>query len=317
MKNKKKPIFALAPMAGITDSAFRRICKSFGADAVYSEMISAAAIFHNSRKTFELASFDKTERPFVLQLFGSDPAHFAYAAKLITKKIPARRNGGKPDGIDINFGCPAKKVAKQGAGAALMNDLKLSRLIVQSVLANTDLPVSIKCRSSVGKTTVLDFLKTIKDLPVAAIMIHGRDLSQGHSGTVDWKIIKQAKKYFSGIILANGGVKDKKSAENLLKLSQADGLGIGQGALGRPWVFDEVKNKNLKIRSKKDIYKIALKHAALAEKLKGRQGIIEMRKHLCWYVCGIKNAGELRGKIVKVESLADVKNILHPLLSLK
>ncbi|MFH1255500.1 MAG: tRNA-dihydrouridine synthase [bacterium] len=310
LKNKKKPIFALAPMAGIADSAFRQICKSFGADIVYSEMISAAAIFHNSRKTFELARFDKTERPFVLQLFGSNPAHFACAAKLVTKKI-------KPDGIDINFGCPAKKVAKQGAGAALMNNLELSRLIVKAVLDNTDLPVSVKCRSSAGQITVLDFLKKIKDLPVAAVMIHGRDLSQGHSGKVDWKIIKQAKKYFSGIILANGGVRDKKIADEMLKLSQADGIGIGQGALGRPWIFDEVKNKKLKIRSNKDIYQAALKHAILAEKLKGKQGIVEMRKHLCWYAGGMKNASALRLKLARVENLSDIENILHPLFSLE
>lgn len=309
MENRKKPIYALAPMAGITDSAFRQICKNFGADVVYSEMISAAAIFHNSKKTFELARFDKTERPFVLQLFGSDPAHFAFSAKLVTKKF-------KPDGIDINFGCPAKKIAKQGAGAELMNDLKLARKIILAVLENTDLPVSVKCRSRVGQITVFDFLKEIKDLPVSAVMIHGRNLAQAHSGEVNWKIIKQAREYFSGIILANGGVKDKKSADELLKLSQADGLGIARGALGRPWIFEEIKSGGIKPRSKKDIYKIILKHAKLAEKLKGKQGILEMRKHLCWYVNGIKNASELRLRLVKAENLADIEN-LHPLFLFK
>lgn len=315
LKNKNKPIYALAPMAGITDSAFRQICKSFGADIAYSEMISAAAIFHNSKKTFELARFDKNERPFVMQLFGSDPAHFAFAAKLITKKF-------KPDGIDINFGCPVKKVAKQGAGAALMNDLKLARKIISAVLKNTELPVSVKCRSQAGQITALDFLKEIKDLPVSAVMIHGRNLAQAHSGEVNWKIIKQAREYFSGIILANGGVKDKKSADELLKLSQADGLGIAQGALGRPWIFEEIKSGVEKYppaggpRSKKDIYKIILKHAKLAEKLKGKQGILEMRKHLCQYVNGIKNASELRLKLVKAENLADIEN-LHPLFLFK
>lgn len=304
----KKPIYALAPMAGVTDSAFRQISKFFGASVIYSEMVSSTAIFYNSRKTLELMEFNKKERPFVIQLFGSKPEHFACAAEFITKKI-------KPDGLDINFGCPVKKVAKQGAGAVLMNDLKLTRLIVKAVLTNTDLPVSVKCRSRVGETTVLNFLKILTDLPVAAVMIHGRSLAQGHSGAVDWQIIKQARQYFSGIILANGGIKDKKTADQLLAATGADGVGIGQGALGRPWVFKEVRSKKLEVRSKNtDVFRVALKHAGLAEKLKGQQGIIEMRKHLCWYVNGMEKASELRRELVKVESLADAKKILQPLL---
>ena len=147
-----KPIYALAPMAGVTDSAFRQICKSFGADVVYSEMISAAAIVYDSKKTLELMKFNKKERPFVIQLFGSKPEHFAYAVKYITKKI-------KPDGIDINFGCAVKKIIKQGAGAALMDNSKLGRLIIKTVIDNTNLPVSIKVRSQVKQITVLNFLK--------------------------------------------------------------------------------------------------------------------------------------------------------------
>ena len=305
-----KPIYSLAPMAGITDSAFRQICKSFGADVVYSEMISATAIVYNSKKTLELMKFDKKERPFVVQLFGGKPEHFAYAAKFVADKI-------RPDGLDINFGCPVKKVAKQGAGAVLMNDLKLSREIIKAVLSNTDLPVSIKCRSQVGQVTVLDFLQTIKDLPVSAAMIHGRSLAQGHSGSVDWKIIKQARPLVKGILLANGGVKDKASADDLIKKTRADGVAIGQGALGKPWVFEEVKSHQTSPQpspwqgegvflSRGQIFKIMLKHAELAEKLKGKQGIIEMRKHLCWYVNGMENAGEFRRELVRVESFEDI-----------
>ncbi|MFA6306861.1 MAG: tRNA-dihydrouridine synthase [Patescibacteria group bacterium] len=299
----KKPIYALAPMAGVADSAFRQICKSFGADVVYSEMISATAIVYNSKKTLALMKFDKKERPFVIQLFGGKPEHFAQAAEFITGKI-------KPDGIDINFGCPVKKVARQGAGAALMNDLKLARKIIEAVIKNTDLPVSIKCRSVVGRITALDFLESIKDLPVAAVMIHGRSLAQGHSGSVDWEIIRQAKKYFKGIILANGGVKDRASAEELLNKTGADGLGIGQGALGRPWIFSQLVTHNSQPITKKLIFQTALKHAELAYKLKGKQGIIEMRKHLCWYVSGLPNAGKLRQELVKVENIEDIKKVL-------
>ena len=299
-----KPIYSLAPMAGVADSAFRQICKKFGADVVYSEMISATAIVYNSKKTLELMEFGKIERPYVIQLFGSKPEHFAIAAKFITKKV-------KPDGIDINFGCAVKKVTKQGAGIALMANLKLARQVIEATINNTDLPVSIKIRSQVGKITALDFLKHLSDLDIKAVMIHGRTSTQGNSGSVNYKIIKQAKKYFKGIILANGGVKDKKSADELLKLTGADGIGIGQGALGKPWIFKEVKSPQPPLsRGSNEILKVALKHAELAYRLKDKEGIIEMRKHLCWYVNGMQNASELRKDLVKVESLNDIKKIL-------
>jgi len=302
-KKLNRPIYALAPMAGVADSAFRQICKSFGADVVYSEMVSATAIVYNSKKTLELMKFSKAERPFVVQLFGSKPEHFAQAAKFITKKI-------KPDGIDINFGCPVKKVAKQGAGAVLMNDLSLSREIIKAVIDNTSLPVSIKIRSKVGETDAVNFLKKLSDLDIKAVMIHGRTVKQGNSGEVDFKIIKQARKYFKGIILANGGVKDRKSAEELLRLTGADGIGIGQGALGRPWIFSQLATHNSQLITNKLIFQTALEHAKLAEKLKGKSGIIEMRKHLCWYVNGLAGAGEFRKRLVKVKSIKDIKNIL-------
>ncbi|MEK7557719.1 MAG: tRNA-dihydrouridine synthase [Patescibacteria group bacterium] len=304
-KKMHKPIYALAPMAGVTDSAFRQMCKSFGADVVYSEMISAAAIFYNSKKTLELMEFDKKERPFVIQLFGSNPEHFAYATKYITEKI-------KPDGVDINFGCPVKKVAKQGAGAILMDNLKLAREIIEAVINNTNLPVSLKIRSQVGQTTALDFLKYLADLDIKAIMIHGRTVNQGHSGPVDYEIIKQARKFFKGIILANGGVKSVFDANNLLEKTKADGIGIGQGALGRSWIFKEVKSQKF-IKSKvqkEELFKIILKHAELVQKLKGDQGIVEMRKHLCWYVAGMDGSKDLRQKLVKVESLNEIKKVI-------
>jgi nifR3 family TIM-barrel protein len=304
-----KPIYALAPMAGAADSAFRQICKDFGADVVYSEMASATALVYNPKQTLEILKFSKIERPFVVQLFGSVPKHFAYAARLIERKI-------KPDGIDINFGCPVKKVLKQGAGAVLMNNLKLARDIIKSVIENTKSPVSIKTRSRVGEIDVLRFLDYMRDLDIKAVMIHGRTLAQGFSGEVDWKIIKKARQYFGGIILANGGIMNANDAKNLLEKTGADGVGIGRGALGRPWIFKEIKSRDaLQCVStevdKKFIFKIALKHAKLAYKLKGERGIKEMRKHLCWYVAGLPNASNLRKKFIRVESLEDIKKVLN------
>ncbi len=313
-KKIEKPILALAPMAGITDCAFRRICKEFGADVLYGEMASAAALVYNPIKTLELLQSDKKEAPYIAQLFGSNPDHFAKAVRLLTsKKQPSRMpiaGCRLPDGIDINFGCPVPKVFKQGAGAALMQNLKQAREVIKAVLDNTDLPVSIKLRAKSGEIDCLMFLDYMKDLPISAAMIHGRTLSQGFGGPVDREIIKKARNYFGGIILANGGVMSAQDAFNLLEKTGAGGVGIARGALGRPWLFREVKNKKAEEKGEKEIFKIALKHAELAEKLKGRQGIIEMRKHLCWYVRGLPGASEMRSGLVKVENSQDIKKIL-------
>jgi nifR3 family TIM-barrel protein len=322
LKKKGKPIYALAPLAGITDSAFRQICKEYGADVVYSEMASATALFFNQNNlinnpTLELLEFDKKERPFVVQLFGSNPKHFAVATKIISdKKLISKlpiTNYQLPNGLDINFGCPVPKVAKQKAGAELFKDLKLSKEVIKSVIENTDLPVSIKTRTKVGEVDVLRFLDYMKDLDIKAIMIHGRTFAQGFSGPVDYGIIKKARDYFGGIILANGGVYNKQEADELLEKTGADGIGIGQGALGKPWIFEEIKNQSrvlgTKVKSNEEIFKIALRHAELAFELKGEQGVIEMRKHLCWYVQGMDGARKLREKLVKVNSINEIKLI--------
>lgn len=313
-----KPIYALAPMAGVGDSAFRQICKSFGADVVYSEMASATALVYSPQKTLEILESGKKEAPYVVQLFGSKPEHFAKAVRLITGKNKYSKSKIQnyifPNGIDINFGCPVKKVQKQGAGAILMNNLKLSREIIKTVIGNTDLPVSVKIRSKAGRIGALKFLDNIADLNIGAVMIHGRTLNQGFAGGVDFKVIKKARDYFGGIILANGGVMSAEDAENLLEKTGADGVGIARGAMGRPWIFSEVKgckvHKVCKVNNREEIFKIAIKHAKLAEKLKGDVGIREMRKHLCWYVSGLPNAKKLRQELVRVNSLEDVKKIL-------
>ena len=300
-----KPILALAPMAGITDSAFRQICKEYGADVVYSEMASVAALTYNSKATLEMLKFSAKERPYVVQLFGNDPEQFSKAVRLVEKKI-------KPDGFDINFGCPAPKVLKQKAGAELFADLKKSRAVIESVLANTKLPISIKTRTEAKGVDIYQFLKNISDLNVSAIMIHGRTLAKGFEGPVDWQTIKKVRQDFPGIVLANGGIKNRQDANNLLKKTGADGLGLAQGALGRPWLFAEIRSvNNLPDKDIKEIFSVALAHAKLAKKLKGQQGIIEMRKHLCWYVQGMKNARGLRKELVKVETLTEIKKIFN------
>jgi len=299
----KRPFYALAPMAGYTDSAFRQICKDYGADVVYSEMASAAALVFSPEKTLELLAFEAKERPYVVQLFGSRPEHFSVAAKLVESEIG-------PDGFDLNFGCPVPKVAKQGAGAELMKNPVLARSITEALLGATKLPVSIKIRAGAGKIGALSFLEYFKDLPLAALMIHGRTLKQGFSGGIDFELIKKVRGCFGGIIVANGGIANPKTAGETLRKTGADGLGIARGALGRPWIFSELKNGKEEKKREKGILKIALAHAKLANKMKGERGMVESRKHLCWYVQGLAGAKKIRERLVRIESLSEAEKIL-------
>ena len=192
-----------------------------------------------------------------------------------------------------------------------MNDLKKSKEIIKAVINSTGLPVSIKIRSKAGEINVLKFLDNVSDLDIKAVMIHARTLAQGFSGPVDTKIIKKTRNYFNGIILANGGVYSYADAIKLLNETKADGIGIAQGALGTPWIFKAVRTGQSVKRSKRAIFKAAIKHAELAHKLKGKTGIIEMRKHLCWYVRGLPGASKLRQELIKVNSLSEIRSILE------
>lgn len=308
-KKLKKPILALAPMAGITDSAFRQICRKYGVDIVYSEMASATALFFKPQKTLELVKFNKSERPYVVQLFGKDPRHFAVATKIITEKI-------KPDGIDINFGCPAKKVFGHGSGCALMPQKKLAREIISAVCENTKLPVSIKIRAGVKNMDALKFIENTKDLPYSAVMIHGRTYEENFSGPVDFAICEEVKKIApEKIILANGGILTPEDAKDILeRYPLLDGLGIARGAWGKPFMFGQIKeimnaNKYTEYDFKK-IKKIMLEHARLIYKNKGKRGIFEIRKHMSWYVRSFPGAAELRRKLVMANSVKEIKDIL-------
>jgi tRNA-dihydrouridine synthase B len=339
-----KPILALAPMAGFTDSAFRQICQKYGADVVYSEMASVSGLYYSPphqkglfkkagkehnfgvgaspKRTLELLKFNKSEHPYVVQLFGSNPEHFAKATQIVTKKI-------KPDGIDINFGCPVKKVMKTGAGCALMLNYKLAREIIKAVCNNTNLPVSLKIRTGYRRTRATDFIKKIKDLPFQAVMVHCRTYEQGFSGTPDYSIAEKIKKIIPDkIVLVNGGINSAEDAVKILKDYPAiDGLGIARGALGHPWIFEEVKKylknpsplpegrcpEGTEGREKYDfpkISKILLAHAKLIYKNKGLQGIKEFRAHVGWYIKGFPGASEMRRKLVKLNTLKELTSTL-------
>ncbi len=305
-KKLSKPIIALAPMAGVNDLAFRKMCEDFGADVIYSEMASATALARNPKKTLKILEFKKTDTPYIVQLFGSKVEDFKPAVRRLEEDL-------SPSGIDINFGCPVNKILRQGAGAILMQEKKEAKEIIFDVLEESSVPVSIKTRTKSGQVELLDFLKYIKDLPVSALMIHGRSLSQGFIGEIDYNVIKQARKYFSGVILANGGINDFKQAQKTLRLTQADGLGIARGSLGKPWLFKEIKESKQINLSLAKIAKIALTQSRLAFQYGQEQGIKEMRKHLAWYIQSFPGAKTIRNELVKVETLTDIERILKKL----
>lgn len=319
------PILALAPMAGITDSAFRQVCKKYGADVVYTEMISADGLFYDAKKTLAMLDFHKSEQPAVIQLFGKEPSKFTKAAQLAEQAGFA--------GIDINFGCPAKKVAGRGGGVTMMRDLNKCRQIIEATLAGTSLPVSIKLRTSIKKSadpsqaqddkagvvTSLDFLKAMKGLPLAAVMIHGRPYENPFQAEIDYEMIKYCVQYLKvefpdTVVLGNGGINTPADAKKMLELTGVDGLGLARGLYGKPWLFDQIKKylKTGKVPEypPKKIKQVILDHAKFALKSKDTYGLVELRKHLLWYVSGWPNARELRSRLVKVENIKQIKEAL-------
>jgi len=325
--NVQKTILALAPMAGITDLPFRLICKEHGADIVYSEMISTAGLFYTKFQTLQLLESDFTEKPLVVQLFGNNPDQFARAAELISsfseelniiqdKKSKATINIIRPDGIDINFGCPVKKVIKQGSGCALMKNLALSRKIIERTLQNTDLPVSIKIRAGIENFQAMDFLENIADLGWKMVMVHARTYQQGFSGAIDTTLITKIKQHFPAkSVLANGGIMRPEDAKEILSKTKADGIGLARGVLGAPWLFSQIKNYlesgNYQAPSLQEIINTALQHIDYAKKIKGEQALFEMRKHLGWYVKGLANAKAIRQQIYAAPDFVSLRKLLH------
>jgi tRNA-dihydrouridine synthase B len=322
---KDKPLLVLAPMAGYTDSAFRELCRGFGADIVMTELISADGIFHNKKiknqkskikinelinsdKTLQMLKFSEKERPIVVQLFGKYPEKFAYAAKLVAENL-------KPDGIDINMGCPAKKVVRSDHGAALLKNPKLAVEIVAAVRESTKLPLSVKTRLGwESDDEILEFAPKLVMAGVDALIIHGRTYKDGFKGKARWENIYTARQNTARqntAVIGNGDITSyeeamEKAVSGNIKL---DGVAIGRATFGKPWIFTKIKDQKSKIKIKETI----LRHAKLAYERKGDHGIIEFRKHLLAYLRGQSKASELRKLAVRIESADDVREIIQKL----
>ncbi len=301
----------VAPMAGITNYSFRSILKDMGAGLIYTEMISDKALIYNNEKTFDMIKLGHDEHPIALQLFGSDEKTMGEATKIILEK-------SKPDIIDINMGCPVNKVVKTGAGSKLMSNPKKAFDIVQSVVENSTVPVTVKMRIGWDKNSInaVEFAKILENAGASAIAVHGRTRSQLYSGKADWEQIKLVKENVSIPVFGNGDIFSAEDALEKLNYSGVDAVMLARGVQGNPWLVEQTVSlieKGIKIPLPTFEKKIdlAIKHLENLRMLKGdKLAMLEMRTHAAWYVKGMKNASIIKQEIINKESASDMYNYL-------
>ena len=305
---KLKNNVIIAPMAGISNASFRELCFEFGAGLVEMEMVSDKAIYYMNKKTLKMLEVDDNYHPVSLQLFGSDPKTMAYATRVVCEKTNA-------DIIDINMGCPVNKVVKTGAGAALMKDEKLALKVVKAVLKESTKPVTVKMRLGWDKENInyLSLAKKLEKAGVSAITLHARTRSQMYQGNADWEAIKLLKKELKIPVIGNGDIKTLDDYKKYEKY--CDGIMIGRGVVGNPFLIKQILNykqgkRNIKI-SYKSRFKQLLNHTNKLIKLKGeKSAIYEMRGIAPHYLTGLYGCTKYKNKMISVASLDDLKNVL-------
>lgn len=302
----------LAPMAGVTDRAFRILCKEQGAGITFSEMISAKGVHYDSKKSMSLAELDPSEKPAAVQIFGSEPEYMAQAA-VIFRDMGASM-------IDINMGCPMPKITSNGDGSALMNDPSLACRIVEAVRKAIDIPVSVKMRRGYDSTKgeqAVELAKAVEAGGASMITVHGRYRDQLYSGRSDRAIIKKVKEAVKIPVIGNGDITCPEDVKNIIDETDCDGVMIGRGTYGNPWIFDDIRcyftQKNMTgVRPPSELCTTMLRHLLMAVNFKGEYtGIREMRHHLAWYMKGLHGSAAMRNKICKAESMGELETLIN------
>ena len=290
----------LAPMAGVTDLPFRKICKEFEPGLVCTEMVSSKAIYHDDTKTKLLMNTDGEKRPISMQIFGSDEETMGYAAKYVSKIA---------DIVDINMGCPAPKVVKNGDGSKLLLDIEKAEKVIKSVVKNSTKPVTLKIRKGWDCNNIVatEFAQMAEKAGVSAITIHGRTRTEMYSGKVDLDIIKKVKESVKIPVIGNGDIVDEESALKMFEYTGVDGIMIGRGTFGNPWIFERIKyyletGEKLPPVTNEEKLRVIKKQIQLELDNKPEiTAIREMRKHIAWYTKNMPNSSEFRCEINKIE----------------
>ena len=302
----------LAPMAGICNSAFRRICKEMGCGLIYAEMVSDKAITYNNQKTIDMLYMTEEERPIVQQIFGSDKESFVVAAKYIYENM-------KPDIIDINMGCPVPKVAVRAqAGSALLKSPDKIYDIVKAVVEAVPIPVTVKIRSGWDSNNInaVEVAKIVEKAGASAICVHPRTRSQGYSGKADWSVIKAVKESVSIPVIGNGDVKTPEDVVRMINETNCDAVMIGRGILGNPWLIKNsiniLEGKPMEEITSMDRVNMCLKHLENLKEVKNEKtACLEIRNHIGWYFKGMKDANVVKNKIYQTSSIHDIISILN------
>ncbi len=301
----------LAPMAGVTDLSYRKLCKEQGCGLVVTEMVSAKAILYKNRNTQELLRIRDEERPAAVQLFGSDAGIMGEIAEVVSE--------GNCDLIDVNMGCPVPKIVNNGEGSALLKEPKKVEAILTAMVKRSKKPVTVKIRKGFNDASVnaVEIARIAEGCGVAAVAVHGRTREQFYSGKADWEIIRQVKEAVKIPVIGNGDVTGAKEAKAMLDLTGCDGVMIGRGAKGNPWIFSQILHyletgEVLPGPSVLEIKEMILRHGRLLSEDKGEfTAMREMRKHMAWYTAGLPHSAALRNEINLVETLEEMAGLME------
>ena len=303
----------LAPMAGICNSAYRRIIKQMGAGLIYAEMVNDKAIVHENKKTIDMLYMTEEERPISQQIFGSDVDSFVASAKMVYEKM-------KPDIIDINMGCPVPKVAVSAeAGAVLLKKKEKIKEIVSAVVKSVPIPVTVKIRSGWDKNSInaKEVAKICEQAGASAICVHGRTRTDRYLGHSDWNIIKEVKESVNIPVIGNGDIKTVYDAKRMIDETGCDAVMIGRSALGNPWIILDTVNYLTygilpKEVTKQEKIDMCIKHLNYLLEFKPEKvAVLEMRSHIAWYLKGVEGAREIKNELFKAQTKDEIINILN------